>query len=755
MLFSAFILLVLLVCYFFVIGSPLAVSRTLQTLVPAAEVRCGVAALGGFVAMVLVATVLTRIGLPSGPVFMIAPVLAAGLSLLFWYRQGRPRPDTVWSWRAFGPLILLIVGVIIVASFDLDRFGIDHYIPLTNDDTFSYFGHIDQIREAHKQFPSIVYPAGYAPVYQHATTIRVAAASFCAGLADLMRLETHAAFFLTLRLCYVMATLGVVTVIGLLGRKTTTAVGWGLVFAASNLMMHQVYQQFLSSAVGVVCELGIVIAALITIRAHFNRVFVLCLGITTGVMAMASPEAHPFLVLALMLFALMELVVSRQRLHRFSCLPLFLVGFATGCAPVLPDLFHAVFNQGSGALAGHPGDWFANKYSLFQATGLFFISLDRWLNHTSIFENIGLALVLVLGAVGSVSLVGQAIRLTWRTDETTAVMAASLRWLAAVTIVYLGAALKLYAMGRGYAYLKVLDYFCFMPLLLVHFGWTAIASRLHDDGRPSVSWSAGTVALSIFLYACLTAKVGEATRYQHTILATRDFDTYRFSEWSVSGGPPRTILLDVAEPKLNLVLYLNRYGHDRLVFTQQETWRYVPPATIGAIDQVFRLGYMDPRSLEVMRMGYTDGRDINRRQEPIVTTLSDVVPADGYVKLVYGPDSHWLPPEGDTPALGLRRWLSQTGGFILYQGTNPAKTTRLHVELLPGPDLDPHHHIVITVGGVTVANLDAAALPAVLDLPLEHGLPDPITDGDIRIEGPHHGLREVRVGALYTRGSKE
>ncbi len=58
-------------------------------------------------------------------------------------------------------------------------------------------------------FPRLEYPAGFVPIIDHSINIRGAVTALVEGQAQLFHLETHVAFFATIRNAIILATAGI------------------------------------------------------------------------------------------------------------------------------------------------------------------------------------------------------------------------------------------------------------------------------------------------------------------------------------------------------------------------------------------------------------------------------------------------------------------------------------------------------------------------------------------------------------------
>jgi hypothetical protein len=265
-------------------------------------------------------TILHFCGLRAFAVFWALVAMSAGASITLLRCQRGPPP---------GGSIIFILGCFVAAVFalalnssDLRFAGLD-YFPLTNDDTFTYLGYIDQIRNTGWITPRITYPAGYVPLIDSAVSIRAPSVIFSADFADILGLETHSAFFLSQRMALPIIALGAS---GIVMIATGNWMATSLCFAPlvfGNVLLHQIFQQFNSSTMGTVIGPVIVALAIWTVRRERSGSEVVAghvlAGWACGTMAITSVEAHPFYLMAFGLVALIPIFRDRQLKQVVKC----------------------------------------------------------------------------------------------------------------------------------------------------------------------------------------------------------------------------------------------------------------------------------------------------------------------------------------------------------------------------------------------------------------------------------------------------
>ncbi|MEH2470454.1 hypothetical protein V1281_000301 [Nitrobacteraceae bacterium AZCC 2161] len=667
------------------------------------------------------ATILHSFGFRSAAVFWGLLGLAAAGMFFQLARARRPRPIFILG----GIAICMVAAALAFAvnAADLVFAGLD-YFPLTNDDTFSYLGHIDQIRAVGWNEPRIPYPAGFIPLIDHAVSTRTTGVILVADFADLLGLESHSSFFLTQRLALPVVALGASGVVMLV---TCSWMASQLCFASlifGNVLLHQILQQFNSSTLGTVIAPLIVAMAIWTFRPERSQRerwagFALA-GWLCGTLAITSTEAHAFYLIAFGAVALVSLLGERQWIMVFREALSFVALYMAASFPFVLKLWPALISQFVNAGTGHPGDWIAATGFLVQATGVTLTTADKLSAYPIVPRFAALAVF--------ASMIIAIITLAWTAraaNRDRTVVRSDLLALVAFALLLASFQAVLYTRGSGYGLLKVTDYFAFLGAIVV----SVAAFQLGLTRR----WFIGCVLAGSIGCYCAVAFVEKReilARYRDRTALLPLPASYRLP--SAAEG---TLVPDLSADVLNLFLYENRFGSTRITFGATESNRYRAVAGVAGPDRIARLFHAGALGTTVADISYPDGFS-----SPVVQTE----PAIGQTHLVQ-PDPHWLGPTGLRIGL-LWRWLSGSGGFIIYGPLSGGQRT-LHVNLAAGPDMRPDNQVEIYVLGQRLLTVSPAEMPlrATIALP---ALAKSENDGEIRIVGPAGGIYQLSVGNL-------
>jgi hypothetical protein len=671
-------------------------------------------------------TILHSFGLRSAGVFWGLIGLSAISLVLLLFRLGRSVPLHV----VFGGIGFCFVGsalAVAVNSADLLFAGLD-YFPLTNDDTFSYLGLIDQLRSTGWIEPRISYPAGFSPLIDHAVTTRAPSAIFAADFGDMLGLKTHSAFFVSQRLALPIIALGATSIVMLATRSLTAS---ALCFASlifGNVLLHQILQQFNSSAMGTVIAPAIIAAAVWTFRAERSENEMIAgfalAGWACGAMAITSMEAHPFYLVVFGAIAIVSIVGSQRWMQMFKGAATFTALYLASSFPLVLNVWPALIGQFLNAGRGHPGDWIAASGFLMQATGVTLTTADKLTAYPLIPR---IAAVAVLGAV-----IISIIVLAWsarKTDKTEAVIRSDL--LALFTLALLVAIFQtiLYVRGSGYSLLKITDYFVFVGAIIV-----SVAA--FQIGLTKNKIVGGILVCLIGAYCAIAfiekEKVLGIYRDRTALMPLPS--AYELDPHSARA----TVYPDLSAEPLNLFLYQNRHGPNRIAFRASETTRFNP---LGAPDQA------TPRQIaRLFRVGGLEATvaDITYSINPSSIVMG-TAPLEGQTHLVL-PDPHWLAPAGGSTVDLLWRWLSVSGKFVLYGPLAQGRRT-LEVHLAAGPDIRPDNQIELYISRQLLLTLRSSELPRqiAVSLPALSGVEN---EGEIRIVGPAGGIHQLSVSML-------
>ncbi|MGO8869203.1 MAG: hypothetical protein ACLQME_22160 [Alphaproteobacteria bacterium] len=633
-------------------------------------------------------------------------------------------------------LILIAAGAVAVVALDtidIRSVGLDDYFPLTNADTFVVLGNVDRIRTFGWSEVRPHYPAGFT---LHNELYRAPGTVLVADFADILGLKPHAAFFLTQRLALPVIVLASTGIVVLLCGSVVAAAVCFTVLALGNFLLHQVLQQFNASAMGSMLAPVILALAIWTVRDGRTRSEFLAgmagIGFASGTLAMASPESLPFYLLVLAAIFL-PLLAARRQIRLFgAALIIFLAAAIVVASPVALDQWRDVISEYHLAAHGHPGDWVAVPAFVIQAAGLTLLTSDRFSDFPGAVRLASLGFVLVFGFAFAALAYSAAKR-----PSVGRLRHSDLLALFSSTLVMLSLQAFLYMRGMGYGLLKFTDYFAFLPSIVVSVGLISfgLTSR-------SVILRALT---SLFLIGACIAYGAVAVPEKHRLLHKyRDIArempppaAYRLEAPGIKASA--LVVPDLRGAPLQLFLYENRWGANRIAFEADESLYFVPlPASGGNDGWMARFPRVGIAGLPLADITYGVSRGAG--------THVEVLPLFGQIHIRDG--GGWLDPEGDRPE-ELWRWLSGHGAFTVYGGSAQGLRA-LDFELQPGPDLRPDNLIDIAIEGHVLATVTPKELPRHMVLPLPASSLFAL-GGEIVIRGPTSGLRQVRVGHLKTR----
>jgi hypothetical protein len=669
-------------------------------------------------------TILHSFRLPGLPVFLTLTVSSVTASVVILLRS-QVRPPRRRSLMA---IVICFIGAalaLVLNSNDLTFAGLD-YFPLTNNDTFSYLGHIDQIRATGWIDPRISYPAGYFPRIDHAVFTRTPSVIFAADFADILGLETHSAFFLTQRLALPVIALGASAIVMIAtGSWVATLICFApLIFG--NILLHQILQQFSSSTMGTVIGTVVIATAIWTVRSERSEREVvvghMLVGWACGTMAITSMEAHPFYLMAFGVVALPSIVRDMKSKRAVYCLAAFCCSYLVSSLIFIFQIWPVLVSQFVNAGSGHPGDWIAAPGFVIQAAGVAFSTAPS-LGSYGFMSSITAVMVIVV-FLGAITIIGWSLFSdrkpvsVLRTDR-----------LALFSTVVLVTILQtiLYLRGSGYGLLKLTDYFAFLGSVVVAVAGFQIGLTRAKFGRRAVLASISAYCLITFVSKQSLLGLYEARISQLPLPSTYQLDSKLTNA---------TVSADLSAEPLNLFLYENRYSSTPIIFRAPETDRF---AQLNEIDTgrpryIARIGRVGIPGITLAEITYP--ADIS----PDTLTI---VPSAGQIHLVL-PDAHWLAPEGDT-VRQLWCWMSVSGKFAIFGPLSDGM--HLGVQLAAGPDLRPGNRIEVYVAGRLLQSVTPSDLPAHIDVQLPMRA-DREIEGEIRIVGPVAGIRQISVAQL-------
>ena len=466
--------------------------------------------------------------------------------------------------RALWPIGLTLLGAPITIGLnaaDLTFAGLD-YFPLTNDDTFSYLGLIDQVREIGWVKPTISYPAGFQPLLSHAVDLRAPSAIFVADFAHAFRLETHTAFFVTQRMFLPVTALAATGVVMLV-----TGNIWGACLSLASLifgntLLHQMLQQFNSSAMGTI--IGTVVLAMLVWSGRRERsprqavVGYGLAGFAVGTMAITSMEAHPFYLVISGLIFFFNFLRSGHRRDFVKFGIAFLIGYLAPSMLFLLKIWPQIVGQYFMASAMQAKSIAVPGFLIF-LSGISLGVPPRLLQYPP---------VPMLVAVGTVlTSLGASAYLLWRGFQPCSSTLRSHDGLVLGLFTATVFALEgfMYAAGIGYGLLKTADYFAFLNTVAVGVAAVQVAAL----GKP---WE--YIAVWLFGLFCITAcfgKVDVLSNYRGETMKGPLPSAYK-GDPSANGIDPSKLTME----QFNLYLYENRMGSSKIQIPAGRSNRFAP-----------------------------------------------------------------------------------------------------------------------------------------------------------------------------------
>jgi hypothetical protein len=454
-------LVILLFGFFLVLGLPAAV-RLSQTMADARLARGWVLLAPSIGVMLYLssATMLHAIGV-SGAALLYAALLLSMALLIAFDRSG--------TYRLLSLLLVVIVIVVVavaLSSVDVDHAGLD-YFPLTNDDTFSYLGLIDQIRSTGWVRPLITYPAGFQPLIAHAIDSRAPGAVLVADIADAFSLKSHTAFFLVQRLTIPVVATGATGVVLLATGSIWAACLCFVALICGNGVFYQVLQQFNSSSMGTI--VGVVTLASLVWASSPERSYREAVagwgiaGFSVGTMAVTSLEQHTFYLIACgaVFAAALFLRPCRKRFIGFG------VAFAAGF--FLPSfwIIARIWQITAGQYLSTAGDMnaavLARPSFLYFMSGVTFFLPPKMSGHP---------VPLAICAVATVAVfIAATAYLLWKSPGNNGALVLGLFGLVLLSLEAL-----LYGLRIGYGLMKIADYFAFLSAVSTSVAAAMVAS---------------------------------------------------------------------------------------------------------------------------------------------------------------------------------------------------------------------------------------------------------------------------------------
>jgi hypothetical protein len=482
------------------------------------------------------------------------------VAVLFLVLIARSSPTSLLRRLIF---VLLVAGLCVAFnSSDLSFAGLD-YFPLTNDDTFTYLGLIDQIREVGWVKPTIRYPAGFEPWIAAAVDIRVPGTVLTAEVANAFRLETHTAFFVNQRAFLPTTILAATGTVLMTSRSVWAA---SLCFAAltlGNTLMNQMLQQFNSSSMGTIVGssvLALLIWATRAARTSGQKLMGYgAVGFALGTMAITSMEAHPFYV-GLTALAIVFVAFRRAQLIE---LPKFLcgglIGYLLPSLILLARIWPQILYQYLAAPAMPGGGLLRSGFIVFLSGVSVRFPPSLWSQP-----------IIGLVSAGTMAVsCAASIYLLWRGafDKGPRIEQSSSDALVLGTfgIGFLFFLIILAVAQVGYGLLKMADYFAFLNAITVSVATAMLAKQL------PVTWRAATILYVAFCLVAYNQKIFLLSIYRSETKRGRLPAEYR--------GPSSLTAAELAQlsmEQLNLYLYENRMNPQRVAIPPGRTVRFIP-----------------------------------------------------------------------------------------------------------------------------------------------------------------------------------
>lgn len=501
-----------------------------------------------------------------------APLLVGLLIFATWINASDLKNNrvTVMSVAVVLLFLLSLIFLVRLNSQDLLRISAANYFPRTNGDTFSYLSQMDQFRVQPLTLDRQVYPAGFSGFYSQPERNAVAGLSsfFANGLA----LDSHVAFFSTLRLILVCMLLGVLSILLVINLQGWIIASSFLIYAFGCFYLNTVLQQYLSSTTGVLASIGVIFFCCLWAQSGYRRCDALLLGACLGLLLVYSPETFPPLFLALSFFILITLVDRRAR-EKLGSFPRAILALGGGALITsLPLLFDPAFIFWR--LATTLQHYVDVPYDLqtFHIFGLYLTGLrgsTLWLGITGIerFVMYSLCLVVVIGpmflfARSMKQAVGSTAPWDGRRSAITFLSVLGVTWIFVQLIFMTG--------NMTYVWVKTMDYYNFLPCLMLALvgGWLAGES----SGKRKWLAVAGLVAFSaVYISAAIPGKRERLAFYRSNLMEGPPLDAYAYPE--PEDGAVAGIIPAVEHPfALDLFYYVNR-------------WRSIPLKVYNATEE--------------------------------------------------------------------------------------------------------------------------------------------------------------------------
>jgi len=668
----------------------------------------------GLLVILWFSTVFAKLNISQNVCFIMLSIFG----LIFMVFRRKRFCTEVSSGRVSIFVVLLVFLSIVVNSLDIFKVGWGNYFPITNGDTFSYLGHVDQISRSGGEYEDIVYPSGLIPFYHHAVSLRTAVVSLVSFLSVPVSFEGHQMFFLTIRLTFPLVLLCILFVFlnaGVSGRAVFLGT---LVLVGSGFGLHSVFQQFFSASIGIVVFWLLLVCALMLAGDVFNKYMWLCVGITFGILGLCSIEMF-FVLLPFMLVMFVLFFIKYDIRGNFYILYSFVFGVIVGLLPIVKDLWSILLSQINNGMGNHPGNWIARTGFLVQ-----FFGIKVYLG-----EEVLLGLRILVVSVFFLYMFSMLVllRMFFR-------MKGGFRYRALILFLinayYLLLSVFLFFLRRGYALLKVSDYFSFLQLftiiisLVVFYGFWSREKRVVN-----ILW---WTILIIYSGVAFSEKLKTEKSYSRMLInsplvdQTKD-DFEDFLEKTVDGN----FAIDASSEASDKIMYILRdypvnlfslLRSDRFGRTENLLPNYVIGVNNGA--------------------GVTD---INQKNDQILAAGGALVlkKIDKYV-FIDGKNGNWLGAEC-SDGNSCFQWLSGEGKLKFF--LNKPGMYKVHFSVACGPDWAENE--LLFEGGGDTQKIELFCDDGKNDFVIPFMAEGMVSDVSVLVAGEKKGIRQVSVSDLY------
>lgn len=647
--------------------------------------------------------------------------------------------------RSIGIALLVIFGItcasIILYTSDSNNIEFSNYFPLTNSDTFAYLGQIDQIKFMGVLSPQYEYPAGFYAIFSSAVNLRAAVTTLVAGQSDFFSLDTHMAFFSTIRCVIPLVTIGIFSILILSGIEIKYSIFGTIMFLGGNFCFNQIFQQFLSSAYGNVSAIGLIIFVILALQSKRKNVLLFLGGLVSGVLTATSPEAHPFYLLILFCFYFILVLFIIKNVNFSKILENFfyyVLGLFCGLVTLIPGLYIDLCGQ-SRSLMGHSGDWVAQIGFFFQTFGILPAFIG---NPLSTYDISNIILILIIFIFVVISPIYVIIKLKeWKKSNDSQLKIQI--FLGVLSSVFILSFLSFLLTGRGYALQKVSEYFCFVPAIMCSVVLNDLETMGKRNKKVLIAFQLGVfIFLLVFLSSAIPQKIDALNTYHNILISNPEMNSYSLAP--LLNDSVKSVEVDMRGITLDLFLYKNRMTGLPISFLSTDTDRFYRKNKVTPTneDWVFRMTHPPTREGEFM--------DINQPSSVSYVNDTQLMKRNNYI-IINSSQSYWVTAEGRTPSEALR-WLSREGYFSILS-CNPGGY--LHLKIYPGPDLNMDNRILITINEFVLIILTPDELPKEINLKLPNITLNSDALGKVQIIGSFSGIRQIRLGGLYIDNTSE